>query len=133
MHHLLTGHAAVWLSWRKAVDGTARYGSCRAWRRYDKAGEGLVKVGNQLSRHDPQGREGPVDPAGLDGVSSVPQKARGYNGMDKGQEAMMCQRHGAAWMAHNLGEHLVSTECNRHAKKVIGLMWIDDLECYEPL
>lgn len=30
-----------------------------------------MKVGNQLSRHTPQGCEGPVDPAGLDGVSST--------------------------------------------------------------
>lgn len=30
-----------------------------------------MKVG-KLSRHGPRGREGPVDPAGLDGVSSVP-------------------------------------------------------------
>lgn len=52
-------------------------------------------------------------------------KARGYNGVDKGQKAMICQRCGAAWMAHNLGEHLVSTECNRHAKSdwVNGNRW----------
>lgn len=51
----------------------AWYVGCRAWRRYDKAGEGWKEVENQLSRQVPQGREGPVDPAGLGGVSSVPQ------------------------------------------------------------
>lgn len=52
--------------------------------------------------------------------------------MVKGQKAMMCQRHGAAWMAHNLGEHLVRA-VQQTCKNVIGLMWIDDLESYEPL
>lgn len=98
----------------------ARHGSCRVQRRYKAAGDGWVKVGNQPSRHDPQGHEGPVDPGGLEGVSSVPVKslkARGYNGAVKGQKAMMCQRHGAAGMARNLREHLLSTECNRHAQR----------------
>lgn len=66
--------ALMWLSWRKVVDGCGAVAVERREGMINQVRAGRLWA-NHLSRHDPWGHDDPVEPAGLEGVSSAPQSS----------------------------------------------------------